>query len=141
MLIEVMIAVLVLGVGLLGIAALQATALRNNHSAMQRSQAVVLVNTLLDAMRANRSVAVAGGYVLARTCTVPAAGSLAATDLSQWMQSLHDMVGPTACGTVSCSSGLCQVSVDWDDSRASDAGSTGVRRGDATYTVSAGTQL
>lgn len=141
LLLEVLIAVLILGIGLLGIAAMQATALRNNHSAMQRSQAVVLITTLLDAMRVNRSVSLAGGYALGRTCTVPAAGSLAATDLNGWMQSLHSMVGASACGTVSCSSGLCTVTVDWDDSRASDASASGVGSGAARYSVSLSSQL
>ena len=40
-LIEVLVAVLVMGVGLLGIAAMQATALRNHQSALERTQATI----------------------------------------------------------------------------------------------------
>ena len=40
-LLEVLIAVLVLAIGLLGIAALQATALRNSQSSLERNQAVM----------------------------------------------------------------------------------------------------
>lgn len=59
-LIEVLISVLVLGVGMLGIAAMQATALRNSQSSLERSQAVIQVYTIFDAMRANSEVATSG---------------------------------------------------------------------------------
>ena len=52
-LIEVLIAMLVLAVGLLGLAGLQATSLRNNQSAYNRSQATQLAYDIADRMRAN----------------------------------------------------------------------------------------
>jgi type IV pilus assembly protein PilV len=52
-LIEVMVAVLVLSVGLLGMAALMTTSLRNTHSANQRTQAVNLAQEIVDSIRAN----------------------------------------------------------------------------------------
>lgn len=52
-LMEVLIAVLVLSVGLLGLAGLQARSLRENHSAMLRSQATILAYGMADRMRAN----------------------------------------------------------------------------------------
>ena len=55
-LLEVLIAVLVMGIGLLGIAALQATALRNAQSSMERSQAVVQAYAILDSMRLCRAL-------------------------------------------------------------------------------------
>lgn len=54
-LIEVLIAALVLAVGLLGLAGLQATSVKMNHSAYLRSQATMLAYEIADAMRANRS--------------------------------------------------------------------------------------
>jgi len=51
--IEVLIAVLVLSIGLLGLAGLQAASLRNNHSAYLRSQATILAYGIADRMRAN----------------------------------------------------------------------------------------
>ena len=74
-LIEVMVAVLVLSIGILGLAALQATALRNNQSALERSQGVVNTYSMVDAMRANVDSARAGEYVMSQTCAVPAAVS------------------------------------------------------------------
>jgi type IV pilus assembly protein PilV len=50
---EVLIAVLVLGIGILGVAAMQARSLASNHTASMRSQAVALTEDLADRMRAN----------------------------------------------------------------------------------------
>jgi type IV pilus assembly protein PilV len=52
-LIEVLIAMLVLALGLVGLAGLQVTSLRNNLSAYNRSQATQLAYDLADRMRAN----------------------------------------------------------------------------------------
>ncbi len=142
-LIEVLIAILVLGVGLLGVAAMQATALRNNGSAMQRSQASTQIQTIFDAMRANRANALAGAYAISRTCTAPSGGSLAVNDLSSWITALQTSLGSAACGTITCGSSpyVCTVKVDWDDSHATDASGTRVASGDAAYSLSASAQL
>ncbi len=117
-LIEVLVAVLVLGIGLLGLAALQATALRNNQSALERSQGVVNTYSMLDAMRANVDSARAGAYAMPETCTVPAAaGTLVEKDKRAWIQMIQANLGDTACGTVTCNGGLCTVTVTWDDRR------------------------
>ncbi|WDS37478.1 type IV pilus modification protein PilV [Pseudoxanthomonas sp.] len=142
-LIEVLIAILILGVGLLGVAAMQATALRNNGSAMQRSQAATQIQTIFDSMRANRTSALAGAYAISRTCTAPSGGTLAGNDLSSWISALQTSLGSAACGTITCSGSplACTVKVDWDDSHATDASGTGVAAGNATYSISASAQL
>lgn len=150
-LIEVLIAVLIMGVGLLGIAAMQATALRNSQSALERSQAVIMSYAILDAMRANRDAAIGGAYNTAMTCATPAVGAtLAQKDVRQWLISLKEaMRGPggagadtTACGSVACGVGnLCTVTVQWDDSRATNTrasnadGSSATNRSVATSAV------
>jgi type IV pilus assembly protein PilV len=118
-LIEVLVAVLVLAIGLLGVAAMQATALRNSQSSLERSQGVMHVYTILDAMRANPNAARAGGYNMGMTCAVPAAGDLVANDKRAWIDMLQQNLGPTACGQVACVGALCTISVRWDDSRGS----------------------
>ncbi len=123
-LIEVMVSVLILGVGLLGIAAMQATALKNSQSSLERSQAVVQTYGILDAMRANRDAALSGSYNLgAMQCSLPDGGTLAANDLKEWIHAIKEGFGKadadtTACGQVSCTGVLCTVTVQWDDSRA-----------------------
>lgn len=124
-LIEVMISVLILGIGLLGIAAMQATALKNSQSSLQRSQAVAQTYSILDSMRANRAAALNGDYnQSSMQCKAPAGGSLAQEDLLEWISAIKAGFGKpvddeTACGQVSCdNAGLCTVIVQWDDSRA-----------------------
>lgn len=122
-LIEVLVSVLILGVGLLGIAAMQATALKNSQSSLERSQAVVQTYAILDAMRANRDLALSGSYNLASMqCSLPGGGTLAQNDLKEWIHAIKQSFGKpdtdtTACGQVSCNAELCTVTVQWDDSR------------------------
>lgn len=54
-LIEVLVTLVIISVGLLGVAALQLTTVRNNYDAFVRSQAAMLASDMLDRMRANRS--------------------------------------------------------------------------------------
>ena len=58
-LLEVLIALLVLAIGLLGLAALQTTGLRSNQMATSRTHATQLAYDILDRMRAN----IAGSYI------------------------------------------------------------------------------
>jgi len=53
-LLEVLVAVMVLSIGLLGLASLQVNGLRFNHSAYMRTQATLLAEEIADRMRANR---------------------------------------------------------------------------------------
>lgn len=120
-LIEVLIAVLILAIGMLGIAALQAITLRNSRSAFDRTQAVVLSYTMLDRMRANADAARAGNYNLAETCTIPStATTLIQHDQKEWITNLWNTMGKanTTCGTISCNAGVCTITVKWNDSRA-----------------------
>ena len=51
--IEVLVTLLVLSIGLLGLAAMQVRSIKNTHSAYLRSQATYLAYDMLDRMRAN----------------------------------------------------------------------------------------
>jgi type IV pilus assembly protein PilV len=121
-LIEILVAILVLSIGLLGMAGLQARALKGNNSALQRTQAVMLSYYVLDAMRLDKANATAGNYNMAKTCTVPTdTSTFMATAKKEWLQSLKTNLGNVAetCGAISCqASGVCTVDVYWDDSRA-----------------------
>ena len=54
--IEVLVSILVLAIGLLGMAALQTTALRNSQEAYVKSQATILAYEIADKIRANWNV-------------------------------------------------------------------------------------
>lgn len=138
-LLEVMVSVLIMGIGLLGIAAMQATALKNSQSSLERSQAVIQSYAILESMRANRQAAIDGEYNVGLTCNPPAAGTLAQSDLNAWIGSLETTLGNTAntCGSVQCNAADCTVTVQWDDSRAQDNAGAG----NATYQIATRTQI
>ncbi|GAB3390640.1 type IV pilus modification protein PilV [Lysobacter fragariae] len=115
---EVLISVVVLAFGMLGIASMQLAALRNSQSSLERNQATTQTYAILDAMRANLSVARIGGYNLTTmTCAVPNAGTLAQNDLHNWITSLKATMGDSACAKVVCGGVDCEISVQWNDSR------------------------
>ncbi len=116
-LIEVMVSVFILSVGLLGIAAMQATALRNVQSGMQRTQAVVQSYAMIDAMRANPTPARNDGYDEAWTCAAPTGSSLVNTDTAAWITAMKATVADDACGRIACDGAVCTVEVKWNDSR------------------------
>lgn len=127
-LIEVLVAVLVLSIGFLGIAALQAVSLSTNNSAMARSMATISSYSILDAMRADIVNAKGGSYngtVTANGCPT-AITTLANAQLGQWCKQLAATLGAaaTTTGNVSCNgTGICKVTITFDDSRAGKGGS------------------
>jgi len=117
-LIEILVAVLVLSVGLLGVASMEAHAIKNNYSASERSMAVIQTYSISDAMRVDRSDAIGGAFNLALADAAPGGTSFAATSLATWRQSLLALLGAGATGSVACNGAACTVRVQWDDSRA-----------------------
>jgi type IV pilus assembly protein PilV len=118
-LIEVLVSVLILGIGLLGIAALQAATLINTQSSTERTQAVIHSYSILDAMRANADDALVGAYNVANLCAAPLVTTLPTADLNSWITGLRAS-NQNACGTINCQADrTCTVTITWDDSRAS----------------------
>ncbi len=136
-LIEVLVAVLVMAIGLLGIAALQATALRNSQGSLERSQAVLNSYTMLDSMRVNVSAARAGAYDMEMTCESPSllrpahvpAQRLVVVDRHSWINQIKTQLA-SGCGGIACTAvaGIeardCRVTIRWDDSRATGGSDT-----------------
>lgn len=127
-LIEVLISILVLAIGMLGIAALQATTLRNSQGALERSQATIQTYSILDSMRANVARARAGDYNRGMAC--PLAGTpatLAERDIANWIGHLTAQLGPNACGSINCANiagttnATCSIDVQWDTERGNSA--------------------
>jgi|APAra7269097189_1048546.scaffolds.fasta_scaffold09801_2 type IV pilus assembly protein PilV len=122
-LIEVLIAVLILSIAFLGIAALQATSLSTNNSAMARSMATIASYSILDAMRTDVNAATGTTYnttVKASACP-DGTGSLANYQLNAWCTQLGNTFGAVEStqGTVACDAlGNCKVTISFDDSRA-----------------------
>jgi len=92
-LLEVLIALLVLSIGLLGIGKLMMLSARANDSAYMRSQATALAYTILDAMRANRQAAIVQGYDTAMGVfpVAPAACGTVAAPCNSGQQAQNDL--------------------------------------------------
>ena len=121
-LIEVLVAIFVLAIGMLGMAALQMASLRSNQSSYERSAAVMAAYTMIDRLRADVTAARAGSYNLALDddCASPGGTTFPEIQLAAWLADLRTSMGPSACGGVTCSAGAaasCVISVRWDDSR------------------------
>ena len=122
--IEVLVALLVLAIGLLGLAALQAQGLRFNHDAYVRSQATNLAYDIVDRMRVNR--ANAADYAVGDPgdpCD-PTDASIS-MDLSCWYDSLANTL-PGGDGLISANgaANYYDITVRWIDRTPRDFGGT-----------------
>ncbi|MGB5650147.1 MAG: type IV pilus modification protein PilV [Sedimenticolaceae bacterium] len=122
-LLEVLVALIVLSIGLLGLSGLQTTGLRGNHSALLRSEATMLANDILDRMRANRQEALDGSYNIAFADSAASAAcsanclpaQVANADLFQWRSYVERLPGGQ--GQVDVTSGVATISIQWVDDR------------------------
>lgn len=118
-LIEVMIAVLIMGIGLLGFAMLQTMSVRFAQSANHRSQATNLAYDMLDQMRTNRIAATqyAGAYAGTATGCAPTAAVNAAAFRTVWQCRLQTSLGAGSTANVTYAAGVATVSITWGDER------------------------
>jgi type IV pilus assembly protein PilV len=140
-LIEVMVSLVILSMGLLGIAKLVLFSAHSNDSAYLRSQATDLAYAILDDMRGNRAIAMAQGYDVPIN-TAPAApgscvgtgctpGALATYDVNTWLSRLA-LALPSGTGSVTTATTVAPapvgttaaITVQWDDSSAQSVFST-----------------
>jgi type IV pilus assembly protein PilV len=120
--VEVLVAVLVLSIGLLGLAGLQMRTLRNTESSLERGVAVIQTHAIADAMRADRLAAIEAPYQynIALGDAAPTANStLAEKILADWRNNLIATLGEDATGSVNCNGALCEIVIQWNDSRGS----------------------
>jgi type IV pilus assembly protein PilV len=113
-LIEVLVTVVVLAVGLLGLAALQAVALKNNRTALYHSYATFYAYDIVDAMRANRAGAIAAGYNFDFD-TDAVGGTVAGDDMVAWKAALQQNL-PDGKGKVTVDlQGNALIEVRWNE--------------------------
>jgi type IV pilus assembly protein PilV len=115
-----LVTVVVLSIGLLGLAGLQASGLRNNHSAYLRTQATFLAMEIADRMRANREAALDGDYDIAMSANAPTDVTIAATDLAAWLNDLDTRL-PSGDGAIARTDDFFTITVQWDDTRGAGA--------------------
>lgn len=111
-LLEVLITIVILSVGLLGLAAMQAFSLKANQSANFRTQATALSNMIVERMRAH------GGGALNTTVAYYGSGGDAAAvrDLSEWRDAITAQL-PEGTGTLLFGGGNITVEINWTDAR------------------------
>jgi|CXWL01.1.fsa_nt_gi type IV pilus assembly protein PilV len=112
-LLEVLITVVLVSIGLLGLAGLQLTTVQNTNSAGERFEATTLAQDILERMRANRQQALNGQYNLLMA-DAPAGANLAGNDLTAWMDALATL--PAGDGSIDVdNAGVVTIEVAWTD--------------------------
>jgi type IV pilus assembly protein PilV len=115
-LIEVLVTLVIISVGLLGVAALQLATVRNNYDAFVRSQAAVLAGDLLDRMRANREDALRGDYE-ALDLGLLTGDTAAIRDINAWKQTLAAQLPAGGDGMVDTdvATGVVTITIQWGE--------------------------
>lgn len=137
--IEMLIAIIVLSIGLIGIAALQARGQQFNYVAYVRTQASFLAYDIMDRMRLNQKVHVADNKdipsiynnllatakatdmsSLEPNCDLNACSceDLAKYDLVNWFQSIKSSL-PEGDAEMTLSGGTLRVTIKWQEGRSS----------------------
>jgi len=129
-LLEVLIALVVLSIGLLGIAALQGVGLRSSHGAQLASQAGLLAYDMADRIRANpRTLDTYNGRSTDEIdCeqALPTA-PLEAADLAEWACTVETLLPGGAGSIVGVQDGITGVitytiTVEWEDRQVEEGG-------------------
>lgn len=140
-LLEVLIALLVLSIGLLGLAALQTAGLRSNHMATMRTMTSHMAYDIADRMRTNPAGVAGQFYVLAWNAAPPAAPApdcddpartsactaqeMANSDLNEWRANVATLPGGISQIVRTVDGGgtvIHTITVFWDEGRTGASG-------------------
>ena len=123
-LLEVLVTIVIMTIGLLGLAKLQVSNLRNHQNTLYRAEATFLVNDILDSMRVLNNVThgQAAAYAVAPGGSSVAAGpsAVAIEDIKAWKDRIAQAL-PDGDGHVEfdADSRTAQIWIEWDDRRSS----------------------
>ncbi|AZC25997.1 MULTISPECIES: type IV pilus modification protein PilV [Pseudomonas] len=120
-LVEVLVALSILALGLLGAALVQLKALQYTDSARMSTQASFIAYDMLDRIRAN-----AGADYTVASRGDEHRDNIRDQDLNDFASNVASFGGPGAKGSISLERGVHSVRISWDDSRA--AGASGTQR-------------
>lgn len=122
-LIEVLVSLLILGVGLLGAGLIQLNALKYTDSSRMISQVSFIAYDMLDRIRANAGADYSWG-----SDDISPASTLAASvrdlDLHDFEANISHLAGDSAKGSIAINQREVTISISWDDSRAAKASNT-----------------
>ena len=136
-LLEVMIAMVIFSIGLLGLASLQATALQNEHASYSRSQAILLAYEMADRIKANpggsvnyvidtNTVTVSGysgsDMCVSNNCTIT---DIVKYDMGEWKGAITALLpGGKSAITRTATPLTHTITVHWDEDRTGATGTT-----------------
>lgn len=112
--IEAMVALIILAIGLLGVAGMQAMSMKNNNSAIMRTHAIILAYDIIDRIRTNEETDYEIGIgedppsqncLEGNNCTPT---QLANFDLANWKCSLGSFTEASICNTLGVTGVLAQ---------------------------------
>jgi type IV pilus assembly protein PilV len=112
-LLEILVTLVILAIGLLGLLSLQMVSLKNNHSAQQRTTAIVHTYDILDRIRLNRTVNYSIGF--ADVAANPA--TIEGQDITEWKANIAREL-PAGQGRIEDDGTIVIVEVRWDETRA-----------------------
>lgn len=125
-LIEVLVSILLLSLGMLGLAGLQVSALKSGHGSYLKNQATALSYEIAERIRSNRGAVEAGHYDIGAT-ELPATNpdcensscsthEMAHYDLNEWKNTIT-MQLPAGDGAIRRNGELITVELYWDERR------------------------
>lgn len=129
--IEVMVAMVILGIGLLGLAAFQANGMRQNNNSLGRSYATMLAYDMADRIRANPAGQAGGAYsigagaapapqdCIAANCADTTGVLQAGYDIFEWRNQLSQFL-PSGTGSITGGGAIgipVTITVMWDEAR------------------------
>lgn len=118
--IEVLVAIVVVALGVIGIINMQINMIKANQSALMRSEAVLLAADMTDRMRVDRQAALGNAYDRAFDDAVPGTGTLPGAEIADWLARIGDAL-PDGAGAIAVNGARVTVSIRWDDSRGEQA--------------------
>lgn len=120
-LIEVLVSLLIMGIGLLGAAALQLNALKFTDSSALTSQASFIAYDMMDRIRANPD----GNYALANLDAAPTSNinDTRAQDLADFAANAKAIGGVSAGSSIAVNNRVVTITLHWSDARATNAAS------------------
>ena len=134
-LIEVLIALVITSLGLLGLLALQTTGLRSNHMSTMRTQATLMAYEMADRINANSDGAsTSSNYTIAHgsspsgsapdcVASICSDTDMSTYDLWQWKNTLDDNL-TSGDGEITFADPDYTVTVRWDENRDGSTGTT-----------------
>ena len=129
-LIEILISVLVLSIGLLGIAAMQIRSIKNNQSSLEYSIALIQQQSIKETLMLARKSALAGKFNIGledegypeMTPNMPPSNKsdaevFAENAVMSWRASIKSLLGDSATSSIYCANAVCTIVLRWEDSR------------------------